>query len=199
MRSIIESPWTLAAGALPAAAGAFSSPVLAVFIAVAWSVAWLLARRWWAGPSSTGRRIVLGTALGLAVFFIVAQGVPYGRSHTNPAVVGEPAWDSAATRALAVASCFDCHSNETSWPWYTDVAPISWLAYNHVVEGRQTLNFSEWNRPQESGEVAEAILEGSMPPLYYRLLHPGSGLSDAEKAQLIAGLNATIQASPPGG
>jgi mono/diheme cytochrome c family protein len=128
--------------------------------------------------------------------FLLIQLIPYGRDHTNPPVVAEPAWDSPATRELAAAACFDCHSNETEWPWYTSVAPISWLTQHDVEEGRATLNFSEWNRPPETGEVSEAIREGSMPPWYYRLLHPAARLSDAELEQLIAGLEATFRASP---
>ena len=59
--------------------------------------------------------------------FALTQVVPYGRNHTNPAVVYEPDWDSPETRALAERACFDCHSNETTWPWYSTIAPISWL------------------------------------------------------------------------
>jgi hypothetical protein len=77
------------------------------------------------------------------------------------------------------------------------VAPFSWLTQHDVEKGRATLNLSEWNRPQETDEVAEAIREGSMPPWYHRILHSGSRLSDAEQARLIAGLEATFRASPP--
>ena len=98
---------------------------------------------------------------------------------------------------MATAACFDCHSNETEWPWYTSMAPFSWLTQHDVEEGRAILNFSEWNRPQETDEVTEAIREGSMPPWHYRLLHPAARLSDAELERLIAGLEATFRASPP--
>jgi len=198
---MIESGWTLAAGIVAVVVGALYSLLLGSLLAAAWVVVWLLARRWHRGAEgrSRGKQVVLAMLLGLGALFIVAQAVPYGRSHTNPVVVKEPVWDSPATRALAVKSCFDCHSNETTWPWYSDIAPVSWLAYDHVVEGRHTLNFSEWNRSQEVDEVAETIHEGSMPPRYYRLLHPGSGLSDAEKEQLVEGFRVTFQASPPGG
>jgi hypothetical protein len=59
------------------------------------------------------------------VVFVAIQLVPYGRDHTNPPVTAEPRWDSPQTRTLAVSACFDCHSNETAWPWYTNVAPFS--------------------------------------------------------------------------
>jgi hypothetical protein len=139
-------------------------------------------------------RLTLLAILGL---FVLIQLVPYGRDHSNPPVVAEPAWDSPHTRALAAAACFDCHSNETAWPWYTSVAPFSWLTQNDVDSGRATLNFSQWNRPQEAGDVAEMISGGEMPPWYYRLIHSGARLSDQERQQLIAGLQATFRASPP--
>jgi mono/diheme cytochrome c family protein len=138
-------------------------------------------------------RLTLLAILGL---FVLIQLVPYGRDHSNPPVVAEPAWDSPHTRALAAAACFDCHSNETRWPWYTNVAPFSWLTQNDVDNGREALNFSEWDRPQEAEELAEVISDGEMPPWYYRLLHSAADLSDREKQQLIDGLRATLRASP---
>ena len=84
-------------------------------------------------------------ALGLvALLFMAIQFYPYGRDHANPPTSLEPPWDSPQTRLLAVRACFDCHSNDTVWPWYTDVAPISWLAQADIASGRESLNFSEW-------------------------------------------------------
>lgn len=138
-------------------------------------------------------------ALGLVGLFVLIQLVPYGRNHNNPPVVQEPAWDSPQTRELARRACFDCHSNETVWPWYSNVAPASWLIQHDVEEGRRKLNFSEWNRRQnELDEITEVIQEGEMPPIYYVLLHPEANLSQQEKEALIAGLRATIRQSPPG-
>ena len=134
----------------------------------------------------------------LVAVFALAQAVPYGRAHSNPPVTKEPAWNSPTTRALAKDACFDCHSNQTTWPWYSNVAPVSWLVTNDVDGGRGALNFSEWNRPQEAGDVVEAVTGGGMPPWYYKLAHPRSRLSSAERAQLARGLAATIAQSPPG-
>jgi Haem-binding domain len=132
-------------------------------------------------------------ALGLVV---VVQVVPYGRDHSNPPVLAEPSWDSATTRALADRACFDCHSNQTRWPWYSHVAPMSWLVQNHVDEGRGTLNFSEWNRGNsEASEAAETVREGEMPPRDYLLLHPEARLTDAEREQLARGLDASLMAT----
>ena len=130
--------------------------------------------------------------LGLLLLFIVIQLVPYGRDHTNSTVVAEPPWDSPVTRDLAVRACFDCHSNETVWAWYSNVAPISWIVQQHVDEGREELNFSEWHVPQEADEAAETVREGSMPTRGYAALHPEARLSDHEQRALIAGLVATF-------
>jgi hypothetical protein len=139
----------------------------------------------------------------LVAIFLVIQAVPYGRSHTNPPVTQEPAWDSARTRAYAVAGCYDCHSNETTWPWYTNIAPASWLVQNDVEGGRSALNFSEWDRPQGegAGEIVEVVQEGEMPPFYYAWMpnHGDARLSDSEKAAFVRGLEATLRASPPMG
>lgn len=130
--------------------------------------------------------------LGLLLLVILIQFIPYGRDHTNPAVVAEPAWDSPVTRDLAVRACFDCHSNETVWTWYSNVAPMSWLVQRHVDEGRNELNFSEWHLPQEADEAAETVRDGSMPTRDYLLTHPEARLSDQELLDLEAGLIATF-------
>lgn len=126
--------------------------------------------------------------LWVAAVGVLIQLVPFGRRHTNPATVREPAWDTPRTRALAKRACFNCHSNETVWPWYSSVAPVSWLTQRDVGEGRQHLNFSEWNKPQRHAEhVVEAIRNGDMPLWFYLPLHPEARLSSAEQAALIAG------------
>ncbi|GBD84060.1 hypothetical protein BMS3Abin02_00446 [bacterium BMS3Abin02] len=131
--------------------------------------------------------------IGLVALLVAIQAVPYGRAHVNPPVVAEPHWDSPTTRALAVRACFDCHSNETVWPWFTSVAPISWLAERHVEEGRRKLNFSEWTSGgNEVGEMVETIREGEMPPVYFGWMHASARLSDSETQQLIQGLQATF-------
>ncbi len=76
--------------------------------------------------------------------FLLIQAVPYGRNHANSPNRTEPTWDSPTTRQLAVRACYDCHSNETIWPWYSNVAPVSWLVQRDVEEGRDEVNFSEW-------------------------------------------------------
>lgn len=144
-------------------------------------------------PSKGGRRWLPRVLLALLVAFVAVQFVPYGHARSNPLVVAEPNWDSPATRALAKGACFDCHSNETEWPLYSRVAPVSWLVQSDVEEGRAALNFSEWNRPQrEAREAAEKLVEGEMPLAIYKLMHSHARLSEAQRTRLARGLEATI-------
>ena len=123
----------------------------------------------------------------------VIQLVPYGRAHTNPPVVAEPAWDSPRTRALAKRACFDCHSNETTWPWYAHVAPMSWAMQRDVDAGRSVMNFSEWNRPYDLAmEAGPQVVRTEMPPRSYRALHDHARLTHDEKLELARGLHATF-------
>ncbi|NMB80393.1 MAG: heme-binding domain-containing protein [Ignavibacteria bacterium] len=145
----------------------------------------------------TGKTLVV--LLGTALFvFLLIQLVPYGRDHTNPPVTGEPAWDSAETRALAKRACFDCHSNETVYPWYSNVAPVSWLVMHDIEEGRGNLNFSEWETGSKwaqhaADEAVEAIQTGKMPLPIYVVQHPEARLTDIEKQALIKGLAASLK------
>ena len=126
--------------------------------------------------------------------FILLQLVPYGRDHSNPAIAAEPAWDSPETKALAQRACFDCHSNETVWPWYSHIAPVSWMVQNHVDEGREYLNFSEWGsgrEAEEGEEMAESIYDGEMPVRSFLITHPEARLTEEEKQVLARGLMAT--------
>lgn len=153
---------------------------------------------------STGRQLPFGLSklrrihlirLGVALIalFIAIQFIPFGHAHQNPAVVQEPNWDSPQTRELAVAACYDCHSNQTAWRWYTNVAPISWLAQADVNGGRNALNFSEWNQhPERTQRIVRAIQDGSMPPFWYTPMHPNARLSSSKQQALIKGLEATF-------
>jgi hypothetical protein len=139
------------------------------------------------------RRIVRWLGMLLVVAFIAIQLVPYGRRHTNAPVTQEPPWDQARTRTLAVRACFDCHSNETVWPWYSHVAPMSWLEQRDVDEGRRALNYSEWDRGQrEARESAKSVRKGEMPPWFYALPGTSASLTPAERSTLIAGLELTF-------
>lgn len=157
-------------------------------------------------PRIAGWIVVLGAIAGVVVaalaLFALIQVIPYGKNHTNPPVTGEPKWNSSETRALAKKACFDCHSNETAWPWYSSLAPLSWLIQRDVDEGRKHLNFSEWgvsgnssaDPPQDFklDQLGPMVDEGEMPPGEYLILHPGARLSADETTRLVDGLTKSL-------
>lgn len=139
------------------------------------------------------KSIIKGGLIALVILGIAIQFVPRGRDHTNPPVLAEPAWDSAQTRDYFFRACADCHSNETVWPWYSHVAPISWLVEYDVQTGRAEFNISEWAASGGEGDdAAETVQDGSMPPSFYLITHPAARLSAAEKQTLMTGLIATF-------
>jgi|SRR3989337_2104103 len=139
------------------------------------------------------KRTIIIIIVGLVALFLLIQLIPYGHQHTNPPVVAEPSWDSPQTRALAARACLDCHSNTTIWPWYSNIAPISWLVQHDVDEGRQRFNFSVWGqRRQETDEISRLIDNGEMPPFQFLILHPDARFTESEKQRLIQGLQVTL-------
>jgi len=145
------------------------------------------------------RILTIGVGLVVALLLLI-QLIPI-RPQPNPPVLAEPAWDSPGTRTLAQRACFDCHSNETVWPAYSYVAPVSWLVVHDTLDGRRELNFSEWGVAQSNSRgprevkpdrIRRDIASGSMPPRIYLLTHPEARLAAAEKQQLIDGLIASL-------
>jgi hypothetical protein len=139
---------------------------------------------------------------GAVLLLAAIQVIPYGRDHKNPPVTGEPKWDSQRTSELFGRACKNCHSNETVWPWYSSVAPASWLAQVDVSFGRKAFNVSEWGRTvgdNEGDKAAGEVREGKMPPFFYLPAHPEAKLSEAEKAEFVKGLAATFGEDKPGG
>ena len=141
--------------------------------------------------SPRSRRTVLIAALGV---FAAVQLIPYGRAHTNPPVAAEPVWAPPATRVLFERACGDCHSHATRWPWYSHLAPASWMVAHDVEEGREHFNVSEWglDRRNEGAEAAEMLRSGEMPPWAYRVAHPEARLSAGDRETLLRGLDATF-------
>jgi hypothetical protein len=135
------------------------------------------------------RRLLVASGLTLFGLALAIQLVPVDRS--NPPVTADldapPAVD-----AVLRASCYDCHSNETRWPWYSRVAPVSWLVAHDVEEARDRLNFSLWGtyegkRQQRLAEkIWEEVEAREMPLGIYLLAHADARLSDDDRAVLAA-------------
>jgi hypothetical protein len=135
-------------------------------------------------------RVVTTACLLIGALAGAAQLIPVAWS--SPPVTGDLVAPPEVTHILRSA-CYDCHSNETARPWYTAIAPVSWLIHRDVEAGRQRLNFSEWadylsdpeTAAQKLTEIASVMAQGDMAPWYYRLLHPGARLMPEERALLI--------------
>ena len=125
---------------------------------------------------------------GLVVSFILIQF--YRPERTNPVVEGKSINAPANVAAILERSCYDCHSNNTVWPWYTNIAPVSIFTITHVNDGRKELNFSEWETYNEKRklkkfkEIVEQVNEGEMPLESYLYLHGNAKLSDEDIATL---------------
>lgn len=139
------------------------------------------------------RRVLLIIIALVVIVLVVLQFVP-GYARTNPPVTNKINWNSPETEQLMREACMDCHSNETVWPWYSQIAPVSWLVVKDVDEGREALNISTGSGEFRSEEMTEKIQSGEMPPSSYIVLHPDARLTDAQKTELIAGLEATFGA-----
>jgi hypothetical protein len=135
------------------------------------------------------RRIAKWAIAVLIIVLVAIQLVPVDRS--NPPVETEvPA--TVEVRSVLRRACYDCHSNETVWPWYSRIAPISWLIARDVYKGREELNLSTWNRyttKQQLKKLKESwdeVAEGEMPPWMYLPPHPDARLSADDRAVLRA-------------
>ena len=125
---------------------------------------------------------------------VAIQFIPYGKDHTNPPVMSEVQWDSPRTQELFNRACADCHSNETKYPWYSNIAPISWLIAHDIDEGREKMNVSMIGiqKKNKLKDAADEVKEGEMPIPPYLIAHPEARLSDAEKKELASGLEKTF-------
>ena len=145
--------------------------------------------------------IVLGVFItGFVLLQLIpAQSFSSRLARTNPAVVSQIVWNSAETEQLVRTACYDCHSNETVWPWYAQIAPVSWLTAKDVNEAREEFNFSEQTADEiDPDELIEEVEEGAMPLPIYLIMHPDANLSDAQKETLFAGLQASLHGEERG-
>jgi hypothetical protein len=142
------------------------------------------------------RAVVSAIAISV-IIFIAIQLVQVPRD--NPPVLASVQWDSPHTKDLVTRACMNCHSNETDWPFYALFAPGSWITSVHVHSARDQFNLSELNklptfrRSRLARDMADQIRNDTMPPVDFLLLHPEAHLTDAEKQQLIQGLQNSIK------
>jgi cytochrome c551/c552 len=128
------------------------------------------------------------TGLAVIVILIAIQLIPVDKS--NPPQRGAAA-APAEVQTLLRRACFDCHSNETVWPWYSQIAPVSLLIAQDVKKGRREVNFSIWEayderrKARKLKEIAKQVEKGGMPLFYYLPLHPDAKLSPAERDQIV--------------
>lgn len=126
----------------------------------------------------------------MLIVFLFLVGIQFiGVNDTNPPVISDLASSIEVKNILKVA-CYDCHSNETKWPWYSKIAPVSFFVANHVNNGRKHLNFSIWGsmytqkQTEYKKEIWEEIEKGEMPLSNYIWFHPKAKLS-SEQRQII--------------
>ncbi len=143
----------------------------------------------------TRKKIIRYILLGLVAFLIIAQFFPIDK--TNP--TSDASMDyltmtkpSAEIAEMIKVSCYDCHSNQTEYPWYTNVAPVSWWIKDHIDHGRKHLNFSEWGTYSDKKikhkleECVEFVEETKMPLMSYWVAHSEAKLSEEQRASLVA-------------
>ncbi len=141
-------------------------------------------------------RILKIVGISFGVVFVGLQAIPVDRS--NPPVVAD--FDGPAEiKSIMVAKCYDCHSNETKWLWYSYVAPVSWWVSDHVMEGREELNFSNWGeysddkKEEKIGEIYDEILDEFMPLPSYLIMHPEAKVTEEEFALIEQWLDGDLE------
>ncbi len=139
------------------------------------------------------KKILKKVLIGLAVLVVVIQFFRIDKTNPVTAIeidfieVNHPPVEIAA---LLKTSCYDCHSNQVSYPWYTNIAPVSWFIKDHINEGREELNFSEWGdyslkrKDHKLEECAEEVEEGEMPLDSYFIMHSEAELTHEQRETL---------------
>lgn len=137
-------------------------------------------------------RYILG---GLVVVLIVIQLIPTELPATSSDNAGDIIKSGLVSQNVATllkTSCYNCHSHETEYPWYSHVAPTSWLIAHDVREAREELNFSTWSdydlrkMLSKLEDIATEVGEGHMPMPIYTVMHPSARLSDEQRELIIA-------------
>jgi hypothetical protein len=136
------------------------------------------------------RRWLKRIGIGVAVLVVICQLFPirrdnpaFNRSHTIEATESLP----PAVKAVLGRSCLNCHSSQTSWPWYSYVAPVSWMISGDVHDARKAMNLSDWGnypakkREEKLEEICEQVTNGDMPDRKYALFHRSSRITPQER------------------
>lgn len=137
-------------------------------------------------------KLIIYSLITLLVVLFIINSIPVNMS--NPPISSDIKTPNNLKKILR-ESCYDCHSNETIWYWYTEYAPISWLIAHDVNEGREYLNFSTWDKYTRSeqkellSESIETIQEGEMPMKIYELMHPDAKINKDEMNTLTTWVN----------
>jgi hypothetical protein len=125
--------------------------------------------------------------LGGMQFFRINKENPVVNHEDDFIIIMNP---PAEVQNILRASCYDCHSNESSYPWYSNIAPVSWWVKDHINEAREELNFSEWGtydakrKDHKLEECAEEVEEGEMPLESYLIMHGDAELSESQRELL---------------
>jgi Haem-binding domain len=150
-------------------------------------------------PALAALLVLAGTAVAVQLVPLERVNLPVPPLLPSPPSTGDIG-APPQIEALLARACYDCHSNRTKWPWYSHVAPVSWLLARDVALGRKELNFSEWRsyypqtRRRKLQWMGRVLRERSMPPWAYGLMHPGARLNGAERAMLDRWIDAGISA-----
>ena len=139
---------------------------------------------------SITKKIIIAL-LGVLIFIQFIKPVKNQSDAVTPNDIFANFQSADSTKQLIQTACYDCHSNNTVYPWYAEIQPLAWWLADHVKEGKSELNFSEFAsyKPKKADhkleEVIEMIQEGEMPLKSYTLIHGNSKLSDVQKTAII--------------
>ena len=146
------------------------------------------------------RTLKFVAALAAAALMIGQAGTAH-RAASEPKTNGMPMSSNVEPLQVLVRACGDCHSNHTDWPWYSHVPPVSWWIAQHVREGRESLDFSEWDtysqwqRQGKLESICGLVSTGRMPPWQYRTMHPEARLTEKDKKAVCAWVDEESTAS----
>jgi hypothetical protein len=140
---------------------------------------------------STGKKVLLV----LLTIFVVIQFIRPSKNQSSTLAAADIFQHFTASedvKQLVKTSCYDCHSNNTVYPWYSNIQPVAWWLSNHIKEGKKELNFSEFatysaqKQNKKLKEVAEEVKENEMPLPPYSWVHTDSRLSDQQKQSIVS-------------